>query len=97
VFAPNFKQRKHIVPQRSGRIDADHPPAPMTWAQRLRRVFAIDIETCWPTGDSASRSPAWYVDFAPTTDQQYSLGSGNSCFILPIREDGCYGLRRRYR
>jgi hypothetical protein len=46
VFAPNFKQRKHIVPQRSGRIDTDHPPAPMTWAQRLRRVFAIDIETC---------------------------------------------------
>ena len=46
VFAPNFKQRKHIVPQRSGRIDADHPPAPMTWAQRLRRVFAIGIETC---------------------------------------------------
>jgi len=25
------------------------------------------------------------VDFAPTTDQPYALGSGNRCFILPIR------------
>jgi hypothetical protein len=47
VFAPNFKHRKHIVPHRApGRLDADKPPAPMTWAQRLKRVFAIDIETC---------------------------------------------------
>ena len=46
VFAPNFKHRKRIVPRRSRRIDADHPPAPMSWMQRLKRVFAIDIETC---------------------------------------------------
>jgi hypothetical protein len=47
VFAPNFKHRKRIVPRRSRRIDADHPPAPMSWMQRLKRVFDIDIET-WP-------------------------------------------------
>ena len=46
VFAPNFKHRNRIVPRRPRPIDADHPPTPMTWAQRLRRVFAIDIETC---------------------------------------------------
>jgi hypothetical protein len=46
VFAPNFKHRKRIVPRRSRRIDADHPPAPMSWMQRLKRVFTIDIETC---------------------------------------------------
>jgi hypothetical protein len=46
VFAPNFKHRNRIVPRRPGHIDADQPPGPMTWAQRLRRVFAIDIETC---------------------------------------------------
>jgi ribosomal protein S27E len=46
VFAPNFKHRKRIVPRRSRRLDADHPPAPMSWMQRLKRVFAIDIETC---------------------------------------------------
>jgi len=46
VFAPNCKHRNCIVPRRPRHIDADKPPAPMTWAQRLRRVFAIDIETC---------------------------------------------------
>ena len=35
------------MPRRApGRVDADKPPAPMTWAQRLKRVFHIDIETC---------------------------------------------------
>ena len=28
------------------RADRDQPLAPMTWAQRLKRVLAIDIETC---------------------------------------------------
>jgi hypothetical protein len=46
VFAPNFKYRKCIVPQRPRHIDADQPPAPVSWMQRLKRVFAIDIETC---------------------------------------------------
>ena len=47
VFAPNFKHRPKIVPRRArGRVDADKPPAPMSWMQRLKRVFAIDIETC---------------------------------------------------
>jgi rRNA maturation protein Nop10 len=27
-------------------VDSDKPLAPMSWAQRLKRVFAIDIETC---------------------------------------------------
>ncbi len=47
VFAPNFKHRAHIVPrQLRGRVDSDKPRAPMSWMQRLKRVFAIDIETC---------------------------------------------------
>jgi hypothetical protein len=47
IFAPNFKHRGRIVPRRSpGWIDSDNPRAPMTWMQRLKRVFAIDIETC---------------------------------------------------
>ena len=29
-----------------GRVDSDKPLAPMSWAQLLKRVFAIDIETC---------------------------------------------------
>jgi hypothetical protein len=27
-------------------VDSDKPLAPMSWAQRLKRVFAIDIEKC---------------------------------------------------
>jgi hypothetical protein len=47
VFAPNFKHRARIVPLRAGgRVDTDKPQAPMSWMQRLKRVFAIDIETC---------------------------------------------------
>jgi hypothetical protein len=47
VFAPNFSHRDRIVPRRSrGRMDSDKPRAPMSWMQRLKRVFAIDIESC---------------------------------------------------
>lgn len=44
VFAPNFKRRGLVVPrQPRGRVDNDKPLAPMNWAQRLKRVFKIDI------------------------------------------------------
>ena len=47
VFAPNFKHRHRIVPRRPRRkVDSDKPLAPMNWAQRLKRVFRIDIERC---------------------------------------------------
>jgi hypothetical protein len=47
VPRPRLKQRARIVPRRpQGRVEQDKPLAPMTWAQRLKRVFAIDIETC---------------------------------------------------
>jgi hypothetical protein len=47
IFAPNAKHRHKIVPRRvRGRVNDDKPLAPMSWAQRLKRVFAIDIEKC---------------------------------------------------
>ncbi len=48
VFAPNFKHRKLIVPKHSPsrHRDPDKPTAPLTWMQRLQRVFQIDIELC---------------------------------------------------
>jgi hypothetical protein len=47
VFAPNFRHRRKIVPHHPrDRVDSDKPLAPMSWAQRLKRVFAIEIETC---------------------------------------------------
>lgn len=56
VFAPNSKHRALVTPARRGKGNKarvpDEPPRPaerrasMTWAQRLKRVFGIDIETC---------------------------------------------------
>jgi Putative transposase len=52
VFAPYFKYRTRIVPRRGlDRVYADTPLAPMTWAERFKRVFAIDIETCPQYGE----------------------------------------------
>ncbi len=58
MFAPNSKYRILVTPSKRGkggkRSTADEeqcqsPPerrASMSWAQRLKRVFNIDIETC---------------------------------------------------
>jgi len=58
VFAPNSKYRARVTPAKRGRggrhattaDPEDRTPAErraaMTWAQRLKRVFGIDIETC---------------------------------------------------
>ena len=48
VFSPNSKLREYVVPQKP--VEEQESPKPkaysMTWAQRLKRVFAIDIEKC---------------------------------------------------
>ena len=53
VFAPNFKYRKLVVPKPKNKespddktLTASQQASRMTWAQRLKRVFNIDIETC---------------------------------------------------
>ena len=52
VFSPNSKLRKDVVPQKP--VEEQENPKPkaysMTWAQRLKRVFAIDIEKCEKCG-----------------------------------------------
>ena len=61
MFAPNSKYRAKVTPARRGKRkkchstdEADQTPAEkrasMTWAQRLKRVFNIDIETCSECG-----------------------------------------------
>ncbi|MBU2675843.1 MAG: hypothetical protein KJP16_02090 [Gammaproteobacteria bacterium] len=63
VLAPASRDRARIVPRthavaERGEAAATDRQRAMSWAQRLRRVFAIDIETCRqcgdPTGISAS-------------------------------------------
>ena len=58
VFAPNSKHRVTVTPTKRGRggkkkgVDDSEEKSPMerraamTWSQRLKRVFNIDIETC---------------------------------------------------
>ncbi len=62
IFAPNSKHRALVTPARRGKgkrakaapQQQDQTPAEqrvsMTWAQRLKRVFNIDIETCSECG-----------------------------------------------
>ena len=60
VFAPNSRHRALITPAKRGKGNkaksSDEPLTPaerrasMTWAQRLKRVFNIDIETCRECG-----------------------------------------------
>ncbi len=61
VFAPNSKWRARVTPAKRGKskklpeeecsekLPAERHAA-MTWAQRLKRVFNIDIETCHECG-----------------------------------------------
>ena len=53
VFAPNFKHRRRIVPKpahQTAREPHASRPAPMSWMQRLKHVFHIDIEHCGVCG-----------------------------------------------
>ena len=57
VFAPNSNFRRQVTPKVSDKRSAEsetRTPAQqctaMTWAQRLKRVFNIDIETCQHCG-----------------------------------------------
>ena len=62
VFAPNSKVRALVTPAKRGKGKQVKTPketqqqtpaeqrASMTWAQRLKRVFNIDIETCSECG-----------------------------------------------
>lgn len=65
VFAPNSRHRDEVAPRKDGHGKASATPteepktpaqrrAAMTWAQRLKRVFQIDIETCAHCGGAVS-------------------------------------------
>ena len=69
VFAPHSKYRARITPAKQGRgkkVKTSHDAqdltpaekrASMTWAQRLKRVFNIDIETCGACGGEVKIIP----------------------------------------
>ncbi len=64
VFAPNSKHRAWVTPAKRGKgsrkvaaEQEEKTPArrhvAMTWAQRLKRVFNIDVETCRVCGGAS--------------------------------------------
>ena len=69
VFAPNSNHRARVTPAKRGKgakpkvSDEGQEKTPaerraaMIWAQRLKRVFGIDIETCWACGGSVRIMP----------------------------------------
>ena len=55
MFSPNSKLREKVVPVKAEDERSDKPSANgQTWAQRLKRVFAIDIEKCEKCGGKRS-------------------------------------------
>jgi hypothetical protein len=56
VFSPNSKHRTLVTPTRQGKSLQEENKTPrekrraMTWAQRLKRVFNTDVETCTQCG-----------------------------------------------
>jgi hypothetical protein len=55
VFSPNSRLREYVAPTKpAGDAEAENQPRnkaySMTWAQRLKRVFAIEIEKCEKCG-----------------------------------------------
>jgi hypothetical protein len=69
VFAPNSKHRALVTPAKRGKGKKAKAPdeaqdqtlaerrTAMTWAQRLKRVFNIDIETCGECGGTVKVIP----------------------------------------
>jgi hypothetical protein len=60
VFAPNSKQRVDVTPakrSKGNQAQGDKTPEQrrqaMTWSQRLKQVFNIDVSICPPRGGEA--------------------------------------------
>jgi hypothetical protein len=89
LFAPNAKHRHHIVDRQSSPPAPGHgehasesnPTAPMTWMQRLRRVFDIDLRYCPRCGGpvrviAAVTEPALITRFLQHLDPRDGAAGG---------------------
>jgi hypothetical protein len=99
VFAPNSRDRAAVTPGKRGKgakpagreEEQEKTPAQrraaMTWAQRLKRVFGIDIETCAACG-GALRIIACIEDPAVIKKILTHIDSKNAC-AEPARLPPC--------
>jgi hypothetical protein len=113
VFAPNSKHRAQVTPAKRGKVknprslDEDQTPAEcraaMTWAQRLKRVFGIDIETCAECGGDVKiiaciEDPAVIQKILAHLDDRASpagLSLLPECRAPPATQRGCLTERTR--
>jgi hypothetical protein len=90
VFAPNSRDRASVTPAKRGKgakpfgLEEEQEMSPtqrraaMTWSQRLKRVFGIDIETCAACG-GALRIIACIEDPAVIKKILTHLDNENAC------------------
>ena len=90
VFAPNSKHRARVTPAKRGRGgkrlapgDSDEPTpaerrASMTWAQRLKRVFNIDIDKSAGQPICTAGGYREAVGYREVTDEHVRPAAGQS-------------------
>ena len=94
IFAPNSKHRASITPNQNDtkKTAVDYVQtksekrAAMTWAQRLKRAFNIDIETCEACGSAVKiiaciDDPVIIKKILQHRDQQFQK---NHSILLPV-------------
>ncbi|MGU9956480.1 MAG: transposase [Arenicellales bacterium WSBS_2016_MAG_OTU3] len=97
VFSPNSQLREFVVPTKSA-DDQEQVYQPlnkaysMAWAQRLKQVFAIEIEKCEKCGGNAGGRP---VRSSPVSRTQMSLRKYRSIpgWMRPHRPGTVHRLR----
>jgi hypothetical protein len=95
VFAPNSSYRARVTPARRGRgsqhtertdrVEAPTPAerrAAMTWAQRLKRVFGIDIHTCAACGWAGGRG-------GREKCADWPIAAKNAAVVIRLSDDQC--------
>ena len=104
VFAPNSQHRALVTPARRGRSNKATLAAPeatpvashaaMNWAQRLKRVFDIDIETCRVCG--GSMKVIAFIEDPPVIKKILTHLRAKGLYLARISHQD-HGSRRRIR
>jgi len=92
LFASHHTLRAQVTPARRGRASttdaAIRTPAErhaaMTWAQRLKRVSDIDVETCEHCSGRVRTSPPSKTRWSSATSSTTSIGATTNQHIPPI-------------
>ena len=123
-FAPNSAHRSQVTPAKRGKANPHKVPAEspntnsaerhaaMTWAQRLKRVFHIDIETCSACGGAVKviaciQDPAVIDKILTHRQEKALLGSqgpaapkpGTACrpVLLTRQDPPCHQMAASHR